>query len=301
MKVIWIEGTEFPKIDDELCLTIGNFDGLHLGHQELINKTKKYRPLKSAVLTFYPHPFTVLKGLRPYRQLAPIKKKEELIEGFGVDYLFIVKFNMAIANMHKEEFMQNLLNLGAKHIVCGHDFTFAFKAEGSKSDLLKYFEVTEIGKYQIDNVRVSTTYIKELLSIGDIDKANLMLNRKYSIKGIVIGGKKLGNTIGFPTANLDYGNYFLPKNGVYAVYARVLDKNYLGMVNIGYNPTVEYSEEIKVEVNLYNFDADIYGKEIEIAFLERIRPERKFNGIEDLKNQLESDRVKIKKLYPELL
>ncbi len=301
MKVVWIEGTRFPKIDDEICLTIGNFDGLHLGHQELIDETKKYKPLKSAVLTFYPHPFTVLKGLRPYRQLAPIEKKEDLISSFGIDYLFIVKFNVDIANMRKEEFMQNLLNLGAKRIVCGYDFTFAFKAEGSKADLLKYFEVTEISKYQIDNVRVSTTYIKELLSIGDIDKANLMLNRKYSIKGLVISGKRLGNTIGFPTANLDYGNYFLPKNGVYAVNAKIDDKNYLGMVNIGYNPTVEYSEEIKVEVNIFEFVDDIYGKTIEIEFLKRIRSEKKFASIDKLRSQLEEDRSKIKTLYPELL
>ena len=301
MKIIWIDSVDFPKIDDEICLTIGNFDGLHLGHQQLIRETKKYKPLKSAVLTFYPHPFTILKGLKPYRQLAPLDLKEELINNFEVDYLFIVKFNLDIANMRKEKFISNLKNLGVKRIVCGHDFTFAYKAEGSKVDLIPYFAVTEISKYQIENIRVSTTFIKELLTIGDISKANLMLNRRYSIRGTVIPGKQLGRTIGFPTANIDYGNYFLPKNGVYAVIGKIDGKYRLGMVNIGYNPTVEYSEEIKVEVNFFNLNKDLYGQIIEIEFLERTRPEKKFEGVNELKAQLEADRSKIKELYPELL
>lgn len=296
MEVIWIKDGSFPVLKENLCCAIGNFDGVHLGHQELIKKCKDFC-FKSAVLTFYPHPFTLLKGLKPYRQLAPINHKIELIRNLGIDFLFIVEFTKDIANMPKEDFIKNLKKLGIVSVVCGYDFTFGRRAEGNTRDLAQAFTFHEIPKYQLDNVRVSTTYIKELLSTGDIEKANLMLGRKFSIIGKVVHGKSIGRLLGFPTANLDYGIYYLPKGGVYAVDVLLDNKKFLGMANIGYNPTIDFSEDVKLEVHIFNFNQDIYGKEIQICFIDRIRAERKFNSRDELVNQLVEDKQEIKRKY----
>ncbi len=296
MEVIWIKNGIFPEFKEEKCCAIGNFDGVHLGHQELIKKCKSFS-YKSAVLTFYPHPFTLLKGINPYRQLAPINHKVKIIESLGVDYLFIVEFTKEIADMPKELFITNLKKLGIVSVVCGYDFTFGRKAEGNVVDLKENFDFHEIPKFQLDNVRVSTTYIKELLYSGEIKRANLMLGRNFSIIGKVVHGKSVGHLLGFPTANIDYGIYYLPRGGVYAVRVHYCGKIYLGMANIGYNPTIDFSEEIKLEVNIFSFNDNIYGEELEICFLDRIRAERKFESRSDLVNQLITDKNKILELY----
>ena len=292
MNVIWIRDGNFINLNEELCCAIGNFDGVHLGHQQLINRTKKYN-LKSAVLTFYPHPFSILKKINPYPQVTPINHKIKIIESMGIDYLFIVEFSQEIADMDKLDFINNLKKLGIKKVVCGYDFTFAKKASGTIKDLAQYFDFYEVPKYQIDNIRVSTTYVKELLSLGDMENVSIMLGRNFSIIGKVIAGKELGREIGFPTANIDYGAYYLPKNGVYAVKVKYDGKIYLGMANIGNNPTVEYTENIKLEVNIFDFNMSIYGKELEILFYKRIRPEKKFSNINELANTLKEDKENI--------
>lgn len=296
MTVIWIKEANFPTIAEDLCCAIGNFDGVHLGHQELIKKSKEFN-CKSAVLTFYPHPFTILKQVKPYRQLTPIRHKIKIIESLGIDYLFIVDFNDKVCNMNKDEFINNLKCLGIKKVVCGYDFTFARMAEGTTKDLAKSFEFFEVPKYQIDNVRVSTTYIKELLMIGDVEDVKKMLGRPYSIIGKIVGGKRLGSKIGFPTANIAYDIYYLPKNGVYASKITVRGKTYIAMTNVGVNPTVDFSEEIKIESHIFDFNEDIYGEEVEVTFDKRIRAEKKFEGVDELANQLKCDKIEIRNFY----
>lgn len=292
MNVIWIRNNEFIKLNEKLCCAIGNFDGVHLGHQQLINKSKEFE-LKSAVLTFYPHPFTILKKIDPYKQITPIAHKIKIIESMGIDYLFIVEFTDEIANMDKMDFINHLKDLGIVSVVCGYDFTFAKQASGSIKDLAKYFDFHEIPKYQINNVRVSTTYVKELLTNGDMETVKVMLGRNFNVFGKVIAGKELGRQLGFPTANIDYGIYYLPKNGVYAVKVKYNGNVYLGMANIGNNPTVEFSENVKLEANIFDFNELIYGQLLEIEFYKRIRPEKKFKNIKELEKQLEEDKVNI--------
>ena len=171
---------------------------------------------------------------------------------------------------------------------------------GSIKDLEKEFEVLEIDKILIDNVRVSSTYIKELLSDGNIILANQLLGRKYMISGNTFIGSQMGKTIGFPTANIDYKNYFLPKNGVYLVRVNVNNNFYFGMCNIGHNPTFNFQNKLRLEVNIFKIDEILYDKYIEIEFLERIREEIKFKNIEELKHQLNMDKercLKIQKKY----
>lgn len=296
MNLIWIKNGDFPTLDEDLCCAIGNFDGVHKGHQQLISKSKEYK-YKSAVLTFYPHPYTYIKHINPYRQLTPIDHKIKIIESLGVDYLIIVEFNEKIMNMEKELFMANLKKLGIKAVVCGYDFTFAKNATGTIKDLDENFIFHEIPKYQINNVRVSTTYTKELLMIGDVNTVKEMLGRPYSIIGKVITGKHLGSKIGFPTANISYGIYVLPLNGVYATRIKCGNNTYYGMTNVGNNPTVDFSSNVKIEVNIFDFDSDIYGEEVEIIFDERIRDENKFSSIKELKKQLDNDKIEVEKYY----
>lgn len=292
MNVIWINDNNFVSLNEKLCCAIGNFDSVHLGHQQLIKKSKEFN-LKSAVLTFYPHPFTILKKMNPYPQVTPIAHKIKIIESMGVDYLFIVEFTKDVANMDKLDFIKHLKDLGIVSVVCGYDFTFGKQASGTIKDLALYFDFHEIPKFQINNIRVSTTYVKELLTNGDLENVKVMLGRNFDLYGKVIAGKKLGRQLGFPTANIDYGIYYLPKNGVYAVKVTHNNKTYLGMANIGYNPTVEYSENVKLEVNIFDFAESIYGEELHIEFFTRIRSEKKFKNTSELEEQLEKDKTNI--------
>ncbi len=218
----------------------------------------------------------------------------------GIDYLFVVEFTEEIANMSKEEFIIHLKKLGITSVVCGYDFTFAKMASGTIKDLAENFDFYEIPKYRINNIRVSTTYIKELLSNGNVDMIEEMLGRKFNIFGKVVAGKKLGRQIGFPTANIDYGIYYLPRTGVYAVKVKYKDKEYQGMANIGNNPTVEFSENIKVEINIFDFDLSIYGETLELIFYKRIRSEQKFSSVKKLEQQLKLDKANIIDYFKEI-
>ncbi|MDE6407981.1 MAG: adenylyltransferase/cytidyltransferase family protein, partial [Anaeroplasmataceae bacterium] len=216
MKTIHIKDNDHELITDSLCAAIGNFDGVHLGHQKLIEECKRHG-YKSAVLTFYPHPSVFLKKIPDYKLITPIEHKADILAHMGIDYLIIIEFNDDIAKISKESFILWMKRLNIKSCVCGYDFTFGRKAEGTIIDLAKEFEFYEVKKFIFDDVRVSSTYIRELLSLGDVSKVNRMLGRTFSIRGKVNYGTQNGRLIGFPTANVDYKNYFLPANGVYFV------------------------------------------------------------------------------------
>ena len=295
MKTVVIKYNNRVSLPDGICAAIGNFDGVHLGHQELINECKRHGS-KSAVITFSPHPSVFLKKMPNYPLITPMEKKTEIFEGLGIDYFIIIEFNELIAATTKEKFISMLHDMNIKSLVCGYDFTFGRRGEGTAMDLRDEFELYVIPKYVIDEVRVSSTYIRELLGIGDVSLANRMLGRVFSVKGEVIYGSQKGRVIGFPTANLDYKNYYLPLNGVYAVYVAIGDRRLLGMCNIGHNPTFNFAANRRLEVNIFDFNEDIYGEVIEIFFIKRIRDEKKFKTVNELLEQMNSDKLRCKEI-----
>ena len=290
MKSIYIKDKNFISLPEPVCAAIGNFDGVHLGHQKLIDECKRHG-LKSAVLTFYPHPSVFLKKIPNYPLITPLEKKTDVLSKMGIDYLIVVEFSEEVASMTKEEFIEALHKMNIKSCVCGYDFTFARRAEGTIRDLEKEFEFHEVKKFIMGDVRVSSTYIRELLSSGNVKEATRMLGRQFSIRGNVVYGIQKGRLLGFPTANVDYKNFFLPKTGVYFVNVIVDGVPYLGMANIGHNPTVEYVDKPKLEVNIFGFDDDIYMSNIEVYFIDRIRDEKKFDSLDDLIKQMKKDKA----------
>ena len=299
MKIINVKDNNFEPINEPLCAAVGNFDGVHKGHQKLIEEAKKHN-LKSAVLTFYPHPSVFLKNIKDYKLLTPIEHKAEIFKTLGIDYLIIVDFNNTVANLPKEEFIELMKKLNIQSCVCGHDFSFGAKALGTPFDLLNSFETYIIPKYVIDNVRVSTSYIKELLDDNNVSKASDLLGRYYSIKGKVVTGSQKGRSIGFPTANVEYNKYYLPKNGVYFVKVKLFDNYYFGMCNVGNNPTFNFSAEKRLEINIFGLDIDLYGKDLEVFFIKNIRNEKKFKSKEELVEQLNIDKAECYRLCEEL-
>jgi riboflavin kinase / FMN adenylyltransferase len=294
MKII---SSNFKNIhnQDPLTITMGNFDGLHLGHQQLIERVLSYRDTKHAVLTFDPHPSSVLRK-QPFRTLTQKTDKIELFSRYPLDYAFIVEFNNEFSELSVQAFIDFLKSIHVQRLVIGRDARFAYRGEGTIADLKRYFFVDIVDDLLYNHTRVSTTYIKDFLSIGDLGSARKLLNRHYHIRGIIVHGNNIGHKLGFPTANIDYDHYFLPKSGVY--YVRVLVEGlwYHGMANIGNNPTLNYSFENRLEVHILDFNQDIYGKKVEIVFMHYIRQEYKFKSKKELIEQLNKDETVIRKL-----
>lgn len=281
--------------DKPLTMTIGNFDGLHRGHQHLIKKTK-YADTESAVLTFFPHPMKVLRQMKDHVILMSNEKKIEQIAAMGIDHLFIATFDKEMAQTTKAAFIEQLKKLNVKRLVLGVDFRFGSHASGHIQDLKAHFEVIVLDDIVHQDTRISTTYIKDLLYSGELARAELLLGRPYSIEGVVIHGDKVGRTLGMPTANLDIESYVLPPNGVY--YVDVIHKGilYPGALNIGYNPTINYSVKKRVEVYLLNFNQTIYGDKLEVIFKLYLRQEKQYKSKETLIEQLQKDIADVKRL-----
>jgi riboflavin kinase/FMN adenylyltransferase len=281
--------------DLPITLTLGNFDGLHLGHQQLIERVLSYKDTKHAILTFSPHPSAVLRK-QPFKTLSQTSDKIDLFFRFPLDFAFIVDFNIQFSHLSIEEFIQFLRNLSVKRLVIGRDARFAYRGEGTVEHLKKYFFVDVVDDMLYNNTRVSTTYIKDFLSSGDLGSARKLLNRHYHIIGTVVHGNKIGHKLGFPTANIDYNHYFLPKSGVY--YVKVLYEGtwYNAMANIGNNPTLNFSFEKRLEIYILDFNEDIYGKQVEIAFFHYMRQELKFASKKELIEQLKKDELAVRKL-----
>ena len=297
MKSIFIKDKNFTPLPEPVCAAIGNFDGVHLGHQKLIDECKRHG-YKSAVLTFYPHPSVFLKKIPNYPLITPLEKKTDIISRLGVDYLIVVEFDDEISQMPKDEFIQIMKYMNIKSCVCGYDFTFGRRAEGNISDLIKEFEFYEVKKFIFDDVRVSSTYIRELLSDGNVHEANRLLGRTFSITGKVKYGNQKGRFLGFPTANiqLDDTDKLLPADGVYAVQVEVEDRCYGGMLSIGKRPTIDNGSDRSIEVYILHFDGDLYGQPMTVHLLEHTRDEVKFSSKEELAVQLQKDKEQIEKL-----
>lgn len=286
-------------LDSPTAVTIGMFDGLHLGHLKVIDgclSTSQSNQLKTCVISFSNHPADHFTGKRN-ELLMPMQEKIEAFENLGIDYLVIIPFDAYIVELPAKNFIQELLigRLKAEKVVLGYDNHFGKNREGSISFINEHFgdvlETIAIDVAKVDEVIVSSSQIKKYLSEGDITKANAMLGLPFSVSGIVVHGNQNGRKIGFPTANmaLKADNKFIPQLGVYLCQVKIEAGLFFGLTNMGYRPTFNKDDGIHIETHLLDFDGELYGQRIEIQFIEKIRSEKRFDSFEDLKNQIAAD------------
>ncbi len=285
-------------------LTLGTFDGVHIGHKKILERVIQSKDsatennaYESLVLTFFPHPRMVLQEKSEIKLLNTISEKIDLLEKIGIENLVIHPFDENFSRLSAEEFVSKVLvqQFNIQKIIIGHDHRFGRNRTANIDDLIAFgkqygFEVEQISVQEINAISVSSTKIRKALEEGDIALANKYLGYSYFLAGTIIKGKQLGRTIGFPTANLKIEeNYkLIPKNGVYIVGSLINQKTVYGMMNIGFNPTVD-GENHSIEIHFFDFDKDIYHQKISVSILHRIRSEEKFESISLLKTQLEKD------------
>ena len=282
-------------------MTIGTFDGVHIGHKSILDRLKNETnngEFLSLVLTFFPHPRMVLNQDSSIKLLNTIEEKTTLLECYGIDALIIHPFDAAFSNLTAEEFVKSVLvnQLNVQKIIIGHDHRFGKNRTANIDDLINFgqkynFNVEQIGAQEIDEIAISSTKIRKALLEGNITLANQFLGYSYFFSGKVIEGKKIGRTLGFPTANIEINeNYkLLPKNGAYVISCNIDSSIYYGMMNIGNNPTIGNNEQ-SIEVHFFELNKNLYNENLEISILYYLRYEQKFSTIEDLKMQLEKDK-----------
>lgn len=283
-------------------LAIGFFDGVHSGHQEVIGHAKKIaddKGLRLAVMTFDPHPSIVLgKRNEKVFYITPLAQKLELLQTMGVDTTFVVRFTSDFAQLSPEEFVHTFIrHLNVAHVTAGFDFTFGSFGKGDMTVMKELanddFEVSVVQKKTDGLEKISSTNIRKALTAGDMEKVHQLLGRPFRIPGVVVHGDKRGRQIGFPTANIQAKEgSFIPATGVYSVRMLVQDEWVDGVCNVGYKPTFKNPDEKKltIEVHLFDFDKNIYGEEVYVDWYHHIRDERKFDGIESLKKQIDKDK-----------
>lgn len=296
---------EFDKHDfPAMVMALGYFDGVHLGHQQVIKEAKKVADImghKSAVMTFDPHPSVVLgKSVQHIEYITPLDKKTEVIESLGVDYLFVVHFSLEFSSLLPQEFIdQYIIGLNVRHVVAGFDYSYGKMGKGTMETIQFHsrnqFEFTVVSKLATPNEeKISSTLIRTLLRDGRVESMPELLGRFYSTKGVVVHGDKRGRTIGFPTANVQMDDqYILPPTGVYAVRIQIGEVWHEGVCNVGYKPTFNKDKKDKpsVEVHIFDFNQEIYGELAQVEWHVRLRSERKFEGIEQLVSQIEKDKL----------
>jgi riboflavin kinase/FMN adenylyltransferase len=297
----------YTKIEDFTRLknpvvTTGTFDGVHLGHQKIISRLREVADEvkgETVLLTFYPHPRMILfPDDHELKLLNTQEEKIALLEKSGIDHLIIYPFTKAFSRLSSVEFVRDVLvnRIGTHRLVIGYDHHFGRNREGSFEHLKEFgplygFEVEEIPAKDIDNIGISSTKIRQALQTGDVETAASFLGHHYSLSGKVVAGKQLGRTIGYPTANIECEDKFklIPADGIYAVKVIHKGKEYGGMLNIGENPTVP-GKGRSTEVNIFDFDKQIYGDDATILFIKRLRSELKFADLDALKVQLAKDK-----------
>jgi riboflavin kinase/FMN adenylyltransferase len=285
------------------AVTTGTFDGVHLGHKIIIERLiAAARTIggESVLLTFYPHPRMVLfPDDDQIKMLNTPIEKENLLQASGIDHLVVIPFTKKFSRLSSLEFVRNILSntLKAKKLVIGYDHHFGRNREGSFAHLLEFgslygFQVEEIPAQDIDHVAISSSKIRQALASGDLNTANSYLGYEYNITGKVIKGKQLGRTIGYPTANIEINDSYklIPAIGVYAVKIKYALNIYNGMLSIGKNPTVTENGPLTIEVNIFDFDLEIYNKQITVYFYKKLRDEEKYDSINQLKSQLAIDK-----------
>lgn len=289
------------KSEKKTILTLGTFDGVHIGHRKILEKitqSTENGQFESLVLTFFPHPRIVLHGASEVKLLNTIDEKIGLLEKLDVQNLIIHPFDETFSKLTAEEFVKTILveKLQIQKIIIGHDHRFGRNRTADINDLILFgkqyhFEVEQISAQEIDAVSISSTKIRKALNEGNMTLSNEYLGYDYFLTGIIAKGKQLGRTIGFPTANLKIEeNYkLIPRNGAYIVKSIIDTKTVYGMMNIGYNPTVA-GENLSIEIHYFDFDAAIYDQKITVSILKYLRSEQKFGSVDLLKEQLNKDR-----------
>ena len=299
--------TSFNNIDefnstDYTILTIGTFDGVHLGHQkvlERLTKEAKNNNLKSTVLTFFPHPRTVLNPNKPLKLINSVNERTDLLSKSKIDNLIIHPFDKSFSELDPEKYVLEILvkKLKAKIILIGYDHKFGKNRTADINDLKVYgekygFKVIEIKAEEISNIAISSTKIRKAISEGDISTAKEYLGYDVSLSGKIVHGKSIGRTIGFPTANVEVneGYKLLPKNGVYLIQSIINKKQVFGMMNIGVKPTLIESSKT-IEINFFDFEGNLYDKNIRVDIKQFIRDEVRFESLELLKSQIQKDKI----------
>ena len=283
-------------------VTLGTFDGVHIGHKKIIDRLVSDASInggETVILTFFPHPRMILQDGTDIQLLNTIEEKSLLLEQCGIDHLIIHPFDQEFSRLTAEEFVEEILvnQFHLKKIIIGHDHRFGRNRTANIDDLINFgnqfsFEVEQISAQEIDEVSVSSTKIRNALSEGNCQLANEYLGYPYFLTGIVEKGKSIGRTIDFPTANLVIKESYklIPKNGVYVVSAPLNNQTVYGMMNIGFNPTVN-GEKQSIEIHFFNWNTDLYNQKIQVNILEHLREEQKFDSIEALKVQLQEDQT----------
>ena len=289
------------KNSNHTVLTIGTFDGVHIGHQKIIKRLVEISEIKNltpSLLTFFPHPRMVLQKDANIKLINTIDEKKDILKQFGISNLVIKEFTKEFSRLTAEDFVKNILvdHLKAKHIIIGYDHHFGRNRNANIEDLKQFgkdfdFEVEEISKQDINDVAVSSTKIRAALQEGNIKITNTYLGYNFMLTGKVIDGKKLGQTINYPTANLHIEETYklIPKHGVYIVKSIIDNNTVYGMMNIGHNPTVNGKHQT-IETHFFDFNKDLYGQNLKIELLQRLRDEQKFNSVQELQSQLHIDK-----------
>ena len=307
--IIFEETNRFSQLQESCVATIGKFDGVHLGHQLILDQLKQKAEqfdLPSLVILVEPHPeefFAQDADSCPAR-LTILQDKIELLESFGIDFVLQLKFDQQLSELSAEDYITDILvgGLGVKSFIVGNDFRFGHQRKGNFELLIEAgkqygFEVVETAAYERNGHRISSTYIREQLAKADFTLVEQLLGRPYSIKGEVVQGKQLGTDLGFPTCNIKPQRLRLPLHGVYACEVRLVDRYRPAAVNIGYRPTVTESGEALLEAHILDFNEDLYGKTIEVIFRQKIREETKFSGLEELKRHISADVEQVRELF----
>ncbi|RAJ15006.1 bifunctional riboflavin kinase/FAD synthetase [Olleya aquimaris] len=289
--------------NNNTVLTIGTFDGVHIGHQKIINRlvdVAKSRNLEPTLLTFFPHPRMVLQKDANIKLINTINEKEQLLKRFGITNLVVKKFTKEFSRLTAEQFVKDILvnQLKSKYVIIGYDHHFGRNRNANIDDLKQFgeqfnFEVEEISMQDINDVAISSTKIRHALLEGDIKTVNTYLGYHFMLTGNIVKGKGIGRTINYPTANLlveeDYK--LIPKKGVYVVQAKIDDTLEFGMMNIGTNPTVNGVNQ-SIEIHFFNLNKSLYNKNLSVELLHRLRDEQKFENLDQLKSQLDLDKTK---------
>ena len=295
-----IHGIENFPADEASIVTIGTFDGVHLGHQQILKQlidTSRKSKLKSVLLTFFPHPRMVLQPDISMRLIQTIQEREKALQKTGLDYLVIHPFSTEFSRLSADDYVKQILveQLNVRKVVVGYDHRFGRNRTASLEDMYHYadiheFEVIEINAEKIESTAVSSTKIRKAIDEGNIELANTYLGHSFTIEGMVINGDKRGRELSYPTANIDLQNphKIVPKQGVYLVKSNLEDRIIYGMMNIGTKPTFNAAMP-SIEVHFLDWNGDLYGQAVQVELLKWVREERKFNNVEELQTQIQAD------------
>ena len=305
MRIVNVKLGEIRKQKNPVVACIGYFDGMHKGHQALVKATiekAKELGVESGLITFDPDPWVTLRDAKDVKHITPLQQRINIAVELGIKNIFILNFTKEMAALSPVDFIKVLDSCNIKALICGFDYHYGQFGKGDIESLKRDadFEVIVIDAVSDSEGKISSTRITNLIEEGEVHKAEELLGYAYRVEGYVVHGNAKGRTIGYPTANVSVpGEYLEPKSGVYACFALVDGKKYKAMVNIGHNPTFNYTETMSLEAYILDFSGDLYDKRLKISFKYYLRPEKKFKYIGNLKMQLEQDEFAVRTLLRE--